>query len=425
MSAANPAPVDEPSPESLLLPELLSSIFARLDIQDRFRAAAVCRRWALAAKDPPHTTKLELLIAGDVPEGDARWRVGRWKEDFEEACAKRALSIAAATKIGDCGLLEVLATCGARLEVLEIVVFGDPSQAWELAKRSNLERLAPALRSLRLLNVENKSRGIETHIGDVKQVPRLHRLEELGATLSMTRDALEILVQRFPSLRVCSGLSLDAPNEEAGCILSALAAARIRCRQLFLGGEEGRPDFLDSALAARIAAVLRPLEVDAAMGPALLELLTPRLLPDSWPAGALAGLEALSIFGCDLDADALRWLAGEPHAATLRELTLGDECNLKAPLEELYAALERLPAIETAYVYMQMDDAHAPPAAQAAFLDALVASPRLLRAVFAGAWPRSEHDPTSPAAQAYERWCHARFDVGKPVFVQADTFRLD
>eukprot|EP00741_Cyanophora_paradoxa_P017810 tig00021017_g17201.t1 len=408
----------------LLPPELLASIFVRLDMQERFRAAAVCKKWAQAAREPPHNTSLDLVIAGDVPEGDARGLLRRKRREFAsrrprsdsehaglraaqlrlDTYEKRALSVAAAAEVvrhpicagvsrlrisvcsvglprinvcsaalgspddlpaGGCGLPEVLAACGARLEALEVAAGGLDDAAALVLRVDGLERLAPALRSLRLWCAD----GSLGRIDEIERLPRLGRLEELGASVSPACGAE--LLERLPALRACFDVALMF--EDVGPALGALAAAGVRCRALALLGDDSF-DLRDAGAAAQLAAVLRPCEVDAAAVPAALCLEFCRLPgPEGVPPDALAGLEEVTVQACDLDAPALRWLAGGPHAATLRSLRFAHACRLTIS----WGAGGGAPGME---VRLRLDWDEAPDEV-AAFLDALAASPRLLRAV--------------------------------------------
>eukprot|EP00741_Cyanophora_paradoxa_P017796 tig00021017_g17188.t1 len=400
----------------LLPPELLASIFVRLDIQERFRAAAVCRKWAQAAREPPHNTCLDLAIAGDLAEGDAGELLRRKRRELaakrprsdSEHAELQALSVAAAAKVvrhpicagvsrlrirvcsvalespddlpaGDCGLPEVLGACGARLEALEVAAGRAATDASTLVSRSGgLEHVAPALRSLWLSTAD----GLPGRIQELTQVPRLARLEELGASAAVAAARPAALLERLPSLRACYGLHLFGGAAPA---LDALAAAGVRCRSLAANGTLGF-DVAEPATAARVAAVFRPLELQALCprGPASLFFgpcfISAPAEPGRCPPGAFAGVQLLVIVSCPLVAGSLRWLVATAAecAATLEAVHLGELCRLLCPVGNLLSALEALPQA----VKVRLDFVpRMQPAAAVALLEGLAASPRLLRSV--------------------------------------------
>eukprot|EP00741_Cyanophora_paradoxa_P020879 tig00021318_g20157.t1 len=69
--------------------DIISSFLAKLDVVERCRCGATCRRWRRAAAQPPFSEELVIAVAGDVPDGDVRSGLAEGQSELTAQLTKR------------------------------------------------------------------------------------------------------------------------------------------------------------------------------------------------------------------------------------------------------------------------------------------------------------------------------------------------
>eukprot|EP00741_Cyanophora_paradoxa_P021422 tig00021352_g20680.t1 len=410
--------------------DVLAKIFSLLEARDLRAASAVCRRWRAVACSPDLNPMLTLWVVADVQQ----WQ----DEEVQRAAARRSggwptprgcqppayLGIRPLSVQEAIALVQAPRFAGLRcLYLYASSLVPRPTKStpeltlWRVMRAAppSLQTLVVHVKTytiLRSLRLAESAPGLrDLFIGGVDECSTNHlAIERLGThmkdLLSGEGQDARALVAALPALRRIRSAVLDAAST------GVLAAGGVSCQSVHIR-RAARPGFLsdpalvmdlaDPAALTSLLTVHRPLEYGAL--PAAVDRFRAELfllkcrLPLEWPVGALQGVRSLKLERCRLTPDVLRALREAAFIQGVKKLEIwgwSTDLVLFSP-GDLVALLSVLRRGAHASLFLPDKWGEYP-----ALLDALAASPQLLRDVdiFCNVWSGKP----GPLVEAHQRF---------------------